>query len=357
MFTKTKISAEEVNQVAERGLPALQLIKEAAMEYYKVDDKGYQKMVVKGLIETSKIMPIVATKMAKLARNNDALGKALISSSAGQQRFQNSLRALSYALTKAGLDKALNDLFMGLGAVVDILAPFAVNLVKATSGVISMVKILGTFISEHKKLVATLAVGVFFIMKWRTAAILGGSAFSIMARIVTGGLYAMGNASKKFPLLLMLYALYEFGVAYADHMNGKTSWVSVLISWTESAIAAFDNLAARFELAISIMENRWVKFQAMLGLQPSVGSGGGQSPLQNFGDRVMSSMPSLNPASQMTNFFSNWLLDKLFKDKTSAQPAVTNHITFEPLTLNMVNPDGSKNKYTLDMRSATGKPQ
>ena len=357
MFTKTKIQAEEVLQIAERGLPALQLIKEAAMEYYKVDSKGYDKLVTKGLIETAKIMPIVADKMAKLSRNNDALAKALKASNAGQERFKNNLRVLSYALTKAGLDKALNDLFTGLANIVEILTPFATNLVKATSGVISIVKILGTFISEHKKLIATLAAGVFFIMKWRAAAILGGSAFSIMARIVTGGLYAMGNASKKFPLLLMLYALYEFGVAYADHMNGKTSWVSVLISWTESAIAAFDNLAARFELAISIMENRWVKFQDMLGLQPSVGSGGGQSPLQNFGDRVMSSIPSLNPATQMTNFFTDWLLDKAFKDKPANQPTQTNHITFDPLKIDMTNPDGSKAKYSLDMRSATGKPQ
>ena len=357
MFTKTKVQAEEVIQIAERGLPMMQLVKEAAMEVYKVDDAGYQKMVTKGLLETAKIAPVVADKMGKLARNNGALAKALVASNAGQQRFQNSLRVLSYALTKAGLDKALNDLFMGLGAVVEILTPFATNLVKAVSGVISIVKILGTFIGEHKKLIATLAAGVFFIMKWRAAAILGGSAFSIMARVVTAGLYSMGNASKKFPLLLMLYALYEFGVAYADHMNGKTSWVSVLISWTESAIAAFDNLAARFELAITTMENRWVKFQDVIGLQPAVGSGGGQSPFQNFGSRALSSMTSLNPASQMTNFFSDWLLDKIFKEKVSAQVAPTNHITFEPLTLNVTNPDGSKGKYTLDVRSATGKPQ
>ena len=358
MFTKTKIQAEEVLQIAERGLPALQLIKEAAMEYYKVDSKGYDKLVTKGLIETAKIMPIVADKMAKLSRNNDALAKALKASNAGQERFKNNLRVLSYALTKAGLDKALNDLFTGLANLVEILTPFATNLVKAASGVISMAKILGTFISEHKKLIATLAAGVFFIMKWRAAAILGGSAFSIMARIVTAGLYSMGNASKKFPLLLMLYALYEFGVAYADHMNGKTSWVSVLISWTESAIAAFDNLAARFELAISIMENRWVKFQDMLGLQPSVGSASGANNMQSFLQGVIK--PTASAGGLVSNVIDSLLqvrannLNEVQARESAAKNNPLTSFEIKPLTIT-VNNNGVYSTHQLPVAGATNK--
>ena len=123
MFTKGKIQAEEMLQMAERGVPAAIAIKDAAIKGLGMTNEQFNKAQQKGLLDPSKLLPIMAASLAKLATESGAYEKATNSSAAAQQRFYNTLKLLSDTIYQGGLDAALKDMFNGLtkfvGAVTD----------------------------------------------------------------------------------------------------------------------------------------------------------------------------------------------------------------------------------------------
>lgn len=123
MFTKGKVQAEEMLQMAERGVPAAIEIKRAAMEGLKMTEEQFNKAQQKGLLDPSKLLPIMANNLARLATESGAYEKATNSSAAAQQRFYNTLKLLADTIYQGGLDAALKDMFNGLtkfvGAVTD----------------------------------------------------------------------------------------------------------------------------------------------------------------------------------------------------------------------------------------------
>lgn len=352
MFTKGKVQAEEMLQIAERGLPALQLIREATKQVYKVDDKGFDKMQQKGLLDPAKILPVVAENMAKMARNNDALNKALNSSVAGQTRFKNSLKQMSAEMSKAGLEKSLNDLFNGLADLLDILKPLAVNAAKAASGITDLSKAIGTLVSDHKAFFTFVGGAILLFGRWRAASLLGGSAFSIFARMVSTGIVLMMKAWNRFPLLLLLTGLFEFGLAYRDHLKGKNTWVTVLINSLVILISTFRRMGYEFETSLLNMKIKWLEFQRGIGIVPEIGKGL-QSPRQAMGQAATTLNPALtaNPLFYLGNILYKGIQAR---NNMANQPmpnvAQSLNITIEPLTVRF--PDGSTQKLNLNIGGA-----
>ena len=111
MFTKGKIQAEEMLQMAERGVPAAIAIKDAAIKGLGMTNEQFNKAQQKGLLDPSKLLPIMAAALAKLATETGAYDKAVSSSAASQQRFYNTLKLLADTIYQGGVDKALSDMF------------------------------------------------------------------------------------------------------------------------------------------------------------------------------------------------------------------------------------------------------
>ncbi|RXF07835.1 hypothetical protein EG878_17190, partial [Enterococcus faecalis] len=119
MFSKGKIEAEEEGQMAERGLPMKELVKRAAMEVYKVDQKGYEKMRKAGSVKAEDVLPRVAELMSEMANKNNALEKALNQSLVKQQQFMNRLNDFAENIMTSGLDAFLGEVFDLLTGIVD----------------------------------------------------------------------------------------------------------------------------------------------------------------------------------------------------------------------------------------------
>lgn len=332
MFTKGKIQAEEMLQIAERGLPALQLIREATKQVYKTDDKGFEKLQLKGLLDPARILPVVAENMAKMARNNDALNNSLKSSVAGQSRFKNSLKEMSYALSQAGLDKAISELFTGLSKLLDVVRPLAVQTTKAALGIIELSKAITSAVSEHKAFFA-IVVGIpVALTVLRGSMILTVGRWWILVKAITLGLKLINFAAKKIAILAILWGIYEFGLAYREHLSGKNNWVTVLISSLTLIIAKLDILRLKFKSTILDMQISWLKGQRFLGLVPKIGEKATEG--QKFGQIVTNPMTYTGLPAIMSALTA-------FSPKPPPVPPVdpmkTLNIKIEPLTIVMPN--------------------
>lgn len=228
MFSKGKISLEEINQMAERGIPALKLMQEASKKFYKVDDAGFQKMIQKGEIITKDIFPLMAAQMGEMARKGGALDKAINSSTAAQQRLVNEWQKFADTVMQNGLDQALGKLFNGMTKLFIVAAPLAKAIGEATIGLVSFIKVISDFLSEHPKLIAAMATIItLFIMKGRTARGAGSMVnqffvFLILAMQRLKGLLA------RFPILALFLALFEVFKAFGQYMKGEDNWLTFL---------------------------------------------------------------------------------------------------------------------------------
>lgn len=146
MFTKGKIQAQEILQMAERGVPAAIAIKDAAIKGLGMTNEQFNKAQQKGLLDPSKLLPIMAAALAKLATETGAYDKAISGSAASQQRFYNTLKLCADTIYQGGVDKALSDMFNTLSvlakAVQDNVQGFKaiVAVLKDTFGALKRVK-------------------------------------------------------------------------------------------------------------------------------------------------------------------------------------------------------------------------
>jgi len=281
MFSKGKIEAEEEGQMAERGLPMKELIKKAAMEVYKVDQKGYEKMRKAGAVKAEDVLPRVAELMSEMANKNSALDKALNQSVVKQQQFMNRLNDFAESIMTGGLDAMLGDIFDKLSALVDILS-------EITTGAKEFKKSIDDLTGGNGLLsiALTLIIGLLFKKRKAVSSVTKNlKSFSGVARIVTGFLNGrMGQAlitiTKRFGWVGLaisgaLTLLQQFGKAMQDQKLGKWTWIDTLG-------AKLENFKLRWELMTLDMQVNWINLKH--ALDPTWWSSGKKETFRYFGD-------------------------------------------------------------------------
>jgi len=281
MFSKGKIEAEEEGQMAERGLPMKELIKKAAMEVYKVDQKGYEKMRKAGAVKAEDVLPRVAELMSEMANKNSALDKALNQSVVKQQQFMNRLNDFAESIMTGGLDAMLGDIFDKLSALVDILS-------EITTGAKEFKKSIDDLTGGNGLLsiALTIVIGLLFKKRKAVSSVTKNlKSFSGVARIVTGFLNGrMGQAlitiTKRFGWVGLaisgaLTLLQQFGKAMQDQKLGKWTWIDTLG-------AKLENFKLRWELMTLDMQVNWINLKH--ALDPTWWSSGKKETFRYFGD-------------------------------------------------------------------------
>lgn len=281
MFSKGKIEAEEEGQMAERGLPIKELIKKSAMEVYKVDQKGYEKMRKAGTVKAEDVLPRVAELMSEMANKNSALDKALNQSVVKQQQFMNRLNDFAESIMTGGLDAMLGDIFDKLSALVDILSEittgakaFKKSIDDLTGGngllAIALTFILGLLVKK-RKLISSVTKHLKSF----------GSISRIVTSFLTGRMFtALIGISRGFGWVGLaisgaLLLLQQFGKAMQDQKLGKWTWIDILG-------AKLENFKLRWELMTLDMQVSWINLKH--ALDPTWWSSGNKETFRYFGD-------------------------------------------------------------------------
>lgn len=281
MFSKGKIEAEEEGQMAERGLPMKELIKKAALEVYKVDQKGYEKMRKAGTVKAEDVLPRVAELMSEMANKNNALEKALNQSLTKQQQFMNRLNDFAENIMTGGLDEMLSNIFKKLTEIADILG-------EITDGAKGFKKSIDDLTNGNGLLAIalTLVLGLLFKNRKAVASVARNlKNFSGIARIVTGFLNGrMGQAlialARNFGFVGLaisgaLVFLQQFGKAVQDQKLGKWTWIDTLE-------AKLENFKLRWELMTLDMQVNWINLKH--ALDPTWWSSGKKETFRYFGE-------------------------------------------------------------------------
>ena len=225
MFTKGKVQAEEMLQMAERGVPAYAEIKKAYMSMGRTAEQ-FEKDQQKGLLEPSEILPIMAKNLSHLAVSTGAYDQAIRSSQASQQRFITQLNLASHAIMQGGLDKALSKMFDGLSELVEVLVPVIQGIGVATKSIYDVISAITSWYSENPRLAGTLQVIIALLV-----------VYVVSARSAVGATYALGAAvtalAKRYAFLLLkitaviliLKVLHDIAKYQKD---GEFGWVSVV---------------------------------------------------------------------------------------------------------------------------------
>lgn len=230
MFSKGKIEAEEEGQMAERGLPMKELIKKAAMEVYKVDQKGYEKMRKAGTVKAEDVLPRVAELMSEMANKNSALDKALNQSVVKQQQFMNRLNDFAENIMNSGLDAFLGKVFELLTGIVD-------HVEYLGSAYKTTFKALNSFTNGNGVLITVLTVVLGLLLRKRKALIASGRASStFLGSLKNLGGFIAGVFNSRLMLLarrfIWITALIE-GIAFASDqitkkLSGEANWIDWL---------------------------------------------------------------------------------------------------------------------------------
>ena len=110
ILSKQKFTAEEVqNQIADRGLPAIDLLRNAALSLgMDAEGGGINKLMERGELTVEKILPAFNKQLELLANNNNAYSKAVKENFApALGRATNTLKMLSNEIFEGGLKDGL----------------------------------------------------------------------------------------------------------------------------------------------------------------------------------------------------------------------------------------------------------
>jgi len=230
MFSKGKIQMEEVNQMAERNVPALAMLTRAYKEL-GMTQAEFEKAQREGKLDPTKFLPLFGKYASEFARNNDALNKALQSSVTQQGIFMNQMRKLADQIMEAGLDKLLGEMFKGLTSLGTALTPLVMWLVKATLGFVAFTKAMVDWSKEHPVIAGMLLglAGGFFGLgrALRAGTPLALALFSVLIK----GLAGLKIALIRTGILAIFVAIGEVLAALYEHMNGENNWLSVTINY------------------------------------------------------------------------------------------------------------------------------
>lgn len=306
MLTKGKIEAEEEGQMAERGLPAKELIKQSAMEVYGVDSAGYEKMRQKGAVKVEDIAVNLSERMRAMANNNDALNKMLQTSAVVEQRFMNAIDKLSQTIMQSGLDKALFYVFSGMAKVVEIITPMIKGFGDAVKGISELTSITFKLGSEYKALTGVLAVALLWMIRLR------GSIFSKSAvvRVLStnlGVLWAMYGKviSRIARATAVTWALFEAFSALSKHNSGEVNWITYLATW-------FETLYLNIALAKAELRLFWAEMKYNVRNSP-----------QELGDTLKGGAKNIfTPSRTMSDIVTEALFQgiKMFAPKEEKKP-------------------------------------
>ena len=150
MFSKGKVSQEEINQLAERGF-SQKVFRDAIVQAYGLKSSAEAvKMQEQGKItDVGKVWEIYVKTLQKMARDSGAYDKMLKSSAYNMNTFKEALVQLSKELMDSGLDELLGSVFKGLTLITVALIPLAKNL-KPVIGALK--EIVTTFGDWYEKL-------------------------------------------------------------------------------------------------------------------------------------------------------------------------------------------------------------
>ena len=259
MFSKGKISQEEINQLAERGF-SQKVFRDAIVQAYGLKSSAEAvKMQEQGkLTDVGKVWEVYTKMLQKMARESGAYDKMRQSSAYNMNRFKEALAQLSKELLDSGLDQMLGSVFKGLTAITEALIPLAQNLKPVIGGIQALGEVLAPvidfikyFISENTilsgVLLLTIGKGAGFakviervIFAFRNGARFSG-VFAYVMRTV------MGNALLRTIGRFGIWAVAIWGVSKAlsfvyEQMERKKLGQYTFFDWLmgETRIAALE---------------------------------------------------------------------------------------------------------------------
>lgn len=254
MFTKGKVQAEEMLQMAERGVPAAIEIKKAAMEGLKMTEAQFNKAQQEGKLDPTKLLPIMAKALGDIARKSGAYDMAINSSVAAQQRLTDAWKKFAHQISQGGLDQALGRVFNGLAAILEKSAPFVKFLINVASGAIDVAKgflqaVVGLikFLDGVNLLVPAIAVMIINMIRAKAAALLAAGATT------TYGAAAALAAKNIAKLTLKLGALLIAFKAFSDIAEANNG----VVNWVTTARAAFELLFVTLDIYVAKMKLMW----------------------------------------------------------------------------------------------------
>lgn len=255
MFTKGKVQAEELLQMAERGVPAAIEIKKAAIEGLKMTEKQFDLAQKKGELDPAKLLPIMSANLAKLAQDSGAYQKALETSATSQQRFKNELKLLADEILQGGLDEGLKNLFTNL-----------TDLIKVTKEAIQWMKGFKKGLDEvsggNSGLILSIAALSLVIFRFRKPITILWQSFKLV-RALGGGLstfFSTGFVKSILRLggkLFWLVTAFEAIIAVGNALNKEAEGTPTWISWW---ILNLETLYVNVVYYIAKMRYEWAKF-------------------------------------------------------------------------------------------------
>lgn len=254
MFTKGKVQAEEMLQMAERGVPAAIEIKKAAMEGLKMTEAQFNKAQQEGKLDPTKLLPLMAKALGDLARKSGAYDLAVNSSTAAQQRLTDAWAKFSHQIMQGGLDQALGRVFNGLAAILEQSAPFVKFLVNAASGAIDVAKgflqaVVGLikFLDGVNLLVPAIVVMIINMIRARASALLAAGATTTYGAAAALAAKNIAKMTAKLGALLIAFKAFS---DIAEANNGVVNWVT-------TARAAFELLFVTLDIYVAKMKLMW----------------------------------------------------------------------------------------------------
>ena len=190
MFSKGKVSQEEINQLAERGF-SQKVFRDAIVQAYGLKSSAEAvKMQEQGKItDVGKVWAIYTKNLQKMARESGAYDKMLKSSAYNMNRFKEALAQLSKELMDSGLDQMLGSVFKGLTAITQALIPLAQNLKPVIGGFQALGEVLAPVIDFIKYFISENIIlsGVLLLTIGKGAG---------LAKIIERVIFAFKNGAK-----------------------------------------------------------------------------------------------------------------------------------------------------------------
>lgn len=284
MFTKGKVQAEEMLQMAERGVPAAIEIRKAAVDGLKMTNEQFEKAQQKGQLDPAKLLPIMADNLARLAKESGAYEKASKSSQAAQERLMNRWREFADMLMQGGLDKGLALVFDGLAKILELLTPLIKGIGIAIKGLYDFGKAIVSFVKDNAVLVGTMTsliatIGVFIKVGLSAKATTIAFGATVRALFPILGTLLL----RILPITAALWALYEAFTALSKHNAGEVNWITILSKEFELFYSEIDLATAKVELFFAKLNAYRQKPSLLFG-------GAGET-----GKRIQQSARNMNP--------------------------------------------------------------
>lgn len=282
MYNKEKVMAEEITgQLGEKAAGVLQLFAGVAAGG---DVKAFLKMM-----ENGKVLADVVTKAGKAAGDwadkQGTLNESLKTSASKQELFNNSLKKMSAAILKGGLDSALADMFIALVPVVEVVGTGLAFVFRIVAKVLNGFKALYNYTREHPIASSVIATTSALVLLLPVLKAVSG----VFLAWVVRGLFALNalNAGLLVTRARALLVKGAFGALFYlfTELDGffKGEENNFLMTWYHTLQLLMSEFGVFFA---------YLKYQTFMFKQSPMGM------LRNlFGDTERPSIPSPNPYS------------------------------------------------------------